>query len=472
MKSMEFLQAIFDNLPNHGAVLDKTGMIVKVNEAWRHFAQDHGGDAQEFYIGWNYLDVCREAIRQTHDQVIDEIAQGLDEMLHGDRQQLLIEYALDPGGESGWFDLVASRFEHKQEVFILLQHQDITVRKKAELKLQKTDAMLRSVLDALPVGVWIMNTEGTIIDGNPAGLDIWGGGRFVGPEKFGEYKGWWLDTGRRIEASEWAGARAITRGETSINEELMIETFDGSTRKILLNSAIPLRDEAGVVTGAIIVNQDITSRKLMEDMLRNAGEAVEAANRELREVLAREQEKARTDELTQLANRRHFFDLANELFSVSDRYETPLSVLIFDVDYFKRFNDLFGHDVGDLVLREVAAIARNQMRQPDVIGRYGGEEFVAVLPNTDLHGAMAVAENIRRQIGGWRGDVSGKRLQVSVSLGVAERLPGDERIENLIKRADQALHAAKAAGRNCTRADSVQTRRPPPVGGETPRHTH
>jgi PAS fold len=123
--------------------------------------------------------------------------------------------------------------------------------------------LLQHVLEALPVGVWIMDHTGRITHGNPAGRRIWGGARYIGPAHFGEYKGWWADTGQRIAPDEWAASRAITRGETSIDEIVDIECFDGS-RKTILNSALPLRDAAGQITGAIIINQDITDRRRSE----------------------------------------------------------------------------------------------------------------------------------------------------------------------------------------------------------------
>jgi PAS domain S-box-containing protein len=123
--------------------------------------------------------------------------------------------------------------------------------------------LLPQVLEALPVGVWIMDRTGCITHGNPAGRRIWGGARYVGPEMFGEYKGWWADTGRRIAADEWAAARAITKGETSLDEVIDIECFDGS-RKTILNSALPLRNPDGKIIGAIIINQDITDRRRSE----------------------------------------------------------------------------------------------------------------------------------------------------------------------------------------------------------------
>lgn len=131
-------------------------------------------------------------------------------------------------------------------------------------RLGEKEALLREVLESLPVGVWVMDAEGVIRQGNSEGRRIWAGAHYVGPEQFGVYKGWWLDTGKAIAAEEWAAARAIRDGVSVLGEEIQIECFDGS-RKIILNSALPLRDPAtGAVAGAIIVNQDITARKLAE----------------------------------------------------------------------------------------------------------------------------------------------------------------------------------------------------------------
>lgn len=138
----------------------------------------------------------------------------------------------------------------------------------------KSPELLQKVLNALPVGVWIIDEAGMIVQGNPACVEIWGGARLVGIAEFGKYKGWWASTGKRIEAEEWAAARAIMKGETSINEEVVIETFDNKS-KVILNSAIPLRDSAGRIIGAIAVNEDITERKRKESELLNSKELLE-----------------------------------------------------------------------------------------------------------------------------------------------------------------------------------------------------
>ncbi len=143
---------------------------------------------------------------------------------------------------------------------------DISQQKRVEKELREREALLQKVLRALPVGVWLQDAGGRIVSGNPAGQAIWAGARYVGPEEFGQYKGWWADSGKVIAADEWAAARAISKGETSLNEEIVIECFDGAT-KVLLNSATPILDEEGRVTGAIIVNQDITERKQAEQAL-------------------------------------------------------------------------------------------------------------------------------------------------------------------------------------------------------------
>lgn len=123
--------------------------------------------------------------------------------------------------------------------------------------------LLPLVLETLPVGVWIMDEEGRITYGNPAGRRIWGGARYVGPDGFDEYRGWWVETGEPIQPEEWAAARAIRDGETSIGEIVEIECFDGS-RKVIRNSALPLHDDEGEITGAVIINQDVTHRVRME----------------------------------------------------------------------------------------------------------------------------------------------------------------------------------------------------------------
>jgi PAS domain S-box-containing protein len=146
---------------------------------------------------------------------------------------------------------------------------DISERKRIEQELHESDRLLRDVLENLPVGVWILDKSGRIKNANREGEKIWAGVRHIGIEQFGEYKAWWLDTGKRIQPEEWAAARAVRKGEITNNEVIEIEAFDGS-RKIITNSATPIRDERGEITAVVVAAQDITESKKAEKELQKA----------------------------------------------------------------------------------------------------------------------------------------------------------------------------------------------------------
>jgi PAS domain S-box-containing protein len=134
-------------------------------------------------------------------------------------------------------------------------------------ELEKSQALLRKVLETLPVGVWVTDGSGRIIMENPAGQRIWAGVEQAGAPRQGKYRGWWADSGKRIERGEWALERAVSRGETSVGEAINIHCFDGSF-KTILNSAAPLVGPQGEIEGAIVVNEDITERQRAAEELR------------------------------------------------------------------------------------------------------------------------------------------------------------------------------------------------------------
>ncbi|PDV99390.1 diguanylate cyclase [Candidatus Chloroploca asiatica] len=195
--------------------------------------------------------------------------------------------------------------------------------------------------------------------------------------------------------------------------------------------------------------EEVLARVRTHLALEQARSALEVANRELKEALVRQEYLARTDWLTGVLNRSHFFALAVHNFNNAVRYHRPLALMMFDIDHFKQVNDRFGHPAGDLVLQEVARATIEQMRSADVIGRYGGEEFIVLLPNTGLDAATTTAERLREQISQLEVATERGVIKVTVSIGVAEHRPSDESIEHVIDRVDQALYAAKAQGRNC-----------------------
>lgn len=166
-------------------------------------------------------------------------------------------------------------------------------------------------------------------------------------------------------------------------------------------------------------------------------------------LFSRIEELATIDDLTRIANRRYFLELAEYEMERSQRYGRALAVVVLDVDHFKRVNDTYKHHTGDIVLQVIAARCRACLREVDLIGRYGGEEFVVLLPETDLPGARAVAERLRESIGDAPIPTDQALISVTISLGVAGFLPNDPAdLKTLLRRADHALYAAKHSGRN------------------------
>lgn len=158
---------------------------------------------------------------------------------------------------------------------------------------------------------------------------------------------------------------------------------------------------------------------------------------------------ASTDELTGIANRRHFIDRAADAFAAARRQGTPLALIMIDLDYFKTINDTLGHAGGDWVLRAAAEALTAELRDCDLAGRLGGEEFGAIMPGLDETGAAAAAERLRQRMTTIRPPFPGsERIHISASIGIARPGPHDQNIYDLLGRGDQALYAAKHQGRN------------------------
>ncbi|MDD2834112.1 MAG: diguanylate cyclase [Methylotenera sp.] len=176
------------------------------------------------------------------------------------------------------------------------------------------------------------------------------------------------------------------------------------------------------------IHMDISERKKLEEELR---------------------QKAYVDYLTEVNNRGHFMELAEKELARSLRYEKPLAIFMIDIDWFKRINDSHGHKLGDAVLKRMAGICRTTLREVDIIGRIGGEEFAILLPETEIQEATEVAERLRSAIAA--ADVplkDGLPVKFTVSIGVASVASQDDNMDVLLNRADDALYQAKESGRN------------------------
>ncbi len=223
------------------------------------------------------------------------------------------------------------------------------------------------------------------------------------------------------------------------NLELVLHAVDQGLEKVRLkreNRGYREHLEEEVRKRTLELREEIQARKRLEEDLRRS----ELRYREL----------SLTDELTGLYNARHFFRQAQAEVERAQRYGSPLALCVMDIDHFKRYNDSYGHLSGDAVLSELGRIIRRQIRDSDSAYRYGGEEFMILLPETPGEEAARVAERIRLVFFG-HAFFPGQDapVHVSVSVGVTSYVPG-ESVSDLVERADQNMYAAKKCGRNTT----------------------
>jgi diguanylate cyclase (GGDEF)-like protein len=187
----------------------------------------------------------------------------------------------------------------------------------------------------------------------------------------------------------------------------------------------------------------IKAQKELEEAKRN----IRIKEIELKAVIAQAEEVSHVDELTCLPNRRQVIkQLQNEVIR-AERYKTFLSISMIDIDNFKKINDSYGHTVGDKVLFHLANILQEAVRDPDTVGRYGGEEFLVVLPNTRLKSAAEQAARLVKRVREAEINLE-EVIQLTISIGVAEYRHGHENWQKFLSRADLALYDAKNAGRD------------------------
>ncbi|WP_157926093.1 MULTISPECIES: GGDEF domain-containing protein [Methylosinus] len=287
----------------------------------------------------------------------------------------------------------------------------------ARSRLADSQKMLEAVFAALPAPLIVGDlADGRVLRANQAALDCFGGEAVLERMNLSDL---------HMETADRAQFRRLLETERRVSGfEASVGAPDGVRRDLLI-SAAPIED--GGVSGVVICGVDISERKAVE---------------------ARLHRLATTDALTGVANRSHFFARADAEIRRAARYRRPLSVLMVDLDHFKRVNDEHGHAVGDAVLAEFAGLCARMLRAEDLVARYGGEEFVALLPETDEQGAVAVGHRLREGAMQIRTPSAGSALRLTVSIGVSAVLAGEAAIEAALARADEALYQAKAAGRD------------------------
>lgn len=218
---------------------------------------------------------------------------------------------------------------------------------------------------------------------------------------------------------------------------------DGHTVWVKVHIAL-IRDATGSPLFFVAQVEDITERKQAEQKLSDYAVVLEFQKTELERANNELEALANTDSLTGIRNRRALMERLHEQLAHARRYNVPLSMILLDIDNFKPFNDKFGHLAGDDVLRRVASIISDEARECDYVARYGGEELAVVCAQTSADGAASLADRMRQVIEGAPWD----KRPITASFGVVEFTEDIDSLDEVIQRADDALYASKAAGRN------------------------
>ena len=309
---------------------------------------------------------------------------------------------------------------------IMAMLDDISLMVAKERRLSEADTWMAAIFSNVnDFACFSLDSAGMINSWNPSGVRQTG---FSAEDVLGQTLDRFRPGGEQIPGQISDYLDCARREGWHLHEDRCL-TRDG--RSFWCQILITASEDTGSLTCFSVVLRDVTERKMTTD--------------ELRRLLT-------TDHLTGAANRARFFEMAATEVALSHRYARPTSVLMIDADHFKRINDTFGHAVGDFVLQSLVGRCQPILRSIDVLARFGGEEFVVLLPGTDINGALEVAERICKSVDNELVKVEHGLIHVTVSIGCVSMGQGVDDLDALLKAADVALYQAKQFGRNmcCT----------------------
>ncbi|MBK8783296.1 MAG: PAS domain S-box protein [Anaerolineales bacterium] len=482
------------------AILDENGLIVAINRAWREMAQNNLEEPALVCEGTNYLGVC-DATSGPEGTTAALVAKGIRAVIYGELPSFSIEYSCDTRLNNYWYNLQVTRFVGSGPIRVVVAHEDITARRQAEKRVQKQNGYLSALhqitLDLLDhremdeLFQAIVDRAAVLLDAPFAELMLEEDGELVvqvfTKNQFfqkGERVGrdsaiisWQaFDTKRPVILDEYSAHPHHHKFsyETPIHAlaEFPVLVRDKSIGVLALG-----RSEAGYIfseeqiksgvafaqLAALVLDNaqllsaaehEIGERRKAESELRQARDQLVNLHTELEKSYVLEQRLARIDSLTGINNRRSLLESAERELQIAIRYQQPFAIMLFDVDRFKNINDTFGHLSGDQVLMQIAQTTNDELRSMDVIGRYGGDEFIVLLPQTNSMDAYALAERIHASISEIQMGSGNNLIELAISIGITQvQLPTastsgslDERVdsvERMILRADQALYVAK-----------------------------
>ena len=434
-----FVHSILDGLNAQICVLDENGIVLLANSSWINFLIANGGDPEQIIKQTSYLDLCKPNTRYATNASPEATLfyQQLLEVLAGQKHNVEIEYPSHLHDERRWFIARVTRIPGTHPSRIIVSHDNVTALKVTQEELHESLIFTRKLINSMQDGFTVLDRNGRALEVNPAlcrmtgfrdtELLCWGAGFPYWPE----------DKNEKISIL----LERLQRGaEGEIEVTLMRKNGSIFPANVTLSC---VNDENGIPINYIATIKDITERKRMEMDV---------------------QRLAFYDPLTSLPNRRLLHDRLEQSIATGKRSGNHAAFLMIDLDNFKPLNDNFGHDVGDLLLIEVANRLKSCVREVDTVARFGGDEFVIII--CELHNekiaakdlAVVIAEKIRAALGTpyflpiqYDGKPEYIEHRCSASIGVTLFHTLNVNASYIMKAADKAMYKAKEDGRNLIR---------------------
>lgn len=412
-----FNHSVLDSLNDQIAVLDKNGKIIAINKAWKNFCKENNGDISRCGVGNNYLTVCQE-----------EVKFGILQVLQGSVNHFTFEYPCHSDIEMRWFLLRVTpiTINQNENKGVVVSHVNITDRKLIELQVKRNEERYRLIAENSTDFISLHTIDGKYAYVSPISYTMLG----YNPKELlnqSAYDFFHHDDMDKIKLSHQKILNC--EGIQTINYRFRCK--DGKFIWLETKSQKVLSTD-GKSEEIICISRDITYHKKKIKKLEKA---------------------IYIDELTGLYNRRFFNLKLSEECKLNGQNGKPLSLLAIDIDYFKKYNDTYGHQKGDDCLTLVAQALKSSIRETDFVCRIGGEEFCVILPNTKEELAISIAENLCKKVEGLKilHRKSNISNYVTISIGVSTVLVEDfTHIDQneIFSLADQALYIAKECGRN------------------------
>ncbi|MFZ6752199.1 diguanylate cyclase domain-containing protein [Undibacterium sp. Dicai25W] len=434
-----FVHSVLDALPAQICVLDEKGIILSANSAWINFLISNGGNPEILLKQTSYLDLCKPDAKVTNKGSLEAelFYEKLLEVLAGDNNYFEIEYPSHLPDERRWFIARVTRIPSAEPPRIIVSHDNVTALKVAQVELHESLTFTRKLINSMQDGFTVLERNGRALEVNPALCRMTG---FMDTELLRSGAGfpyWPQDENDQLQALL---QRVLQGAEGEIEVSLIRKN---GTRFPANMTFSCVKDENGYPINYIATIKDITERKRMEDDVHRL---------------------AFYDPLTNLPNRRLLHDRIEQSIAAGKRSGNHAALLMIDLDNFKPLNDNFGHDVGDLLLIEVASRLRSCVREIDTVARFGGDEFVVIISELQAENGNSknqvtvIAEKIRNALRTpymlpiqYDGKPEYIEHRCSASIGVALFNSHNTTETQVMKWADKAMYQAKDDGRNLIR---------------------